>query len=78
VELLNPAQSTTATSGLPKIDDQVGTGSIVSAGYIVTNKHVVKNADHLEMTRQWQGDVGPRTFGKFDVMVRRDYWMLSS
>jgi S1-C subfamily serine protease len=49
--LLNPGQPTTITSGPPKIYEQVGTGSIVSAdGFVVTNKHVVNNAYHVQVT----------------------------
>src|SRR3954451_19530690 len=48
--LLNPDQAASRT-GPPQIYEQVGTGSILSSeGYIVTNKHVVNNAYHIEVT----------------------------
>jgi len=48
--LLDPDQAASRT-GPPQIYEQVGTGSIVSSeGYIITNKHVVKNAYHIEVT----------------------------
>ena len=48
--LLNP-QQTANPSGPPTISEQVGTGLIVTPeGHIVTNKHVVNNAYHVEVT----------------------------
>jgi len=48
--LLNPQQAA-HSSGPAAISEQVGTGLIVTPdGYIVTNKHVVDNAYHVEVT----------------------------
>jgi serine protease Do len=48
--LLDP-QQTANSSGPPTISEQVGTGLIVTPeGHIVTNKHVVNNAYHVEVT----------------------------
>jgi hypothetical protein len=48
--LVNSAEAT-HSSGPPMISEQVGTGLIVTPeGHIVTNKHVVDNAYHVEVT----------------------------
>ena len=48
--LLNPEQAR-HSSIPPAISEQVGTGLIVTPdGYVVTNKHVVDNAYHVEVT----------------------------
>ena len=48
--LLSPDEPAPRT-GPPQIYEQVGTGSVISSeGYIVTNKHVVRNAYHIEVT----------------------------
>ena len=48
--LLDPEQAA-HSSGPPAISEQVGTGLIVTPdGYVVTNKHVVNNAYHVEVT----------------------------
>jgi serine protease Do len=48
--LVNSAEAT-RSSGPPMISEQVGTGLIVTPeGHIVTNKHVVDNAYHVEVT----------------------------
>jgi serine protease Do len=48
--LVNSAEAT-HPSGPPMVSEQVGTGLIVTPeGHIVTNKHVVDNAYHVEVT----------------------------
>ena len=71
--LLDPEQSITANSGPPKVYEQVGTGSILTAdGYIVTNKHVVSNAYHVEVTLYDGAHVNAKIVGvarNFDLAV---------
>ena len=69
----DPEQSITANSGPPKVYEQVGTGSILTAdGYIVTNKHVVRNAYHVEVTLYDGAHVNAKIVGvarNFDLAV---------